>query len=408
MQPVVWINPRRLPWHEARRSIEYGETDIVAVRDRLRRARRLTAHLFPDEVWLDSPGTIESILQPLAPVRGIAGRIFAKLDSRLPIAGSIKARGGVYEVLSHAERLAVAAGIVEPGADLLPLASPSARRLFAAQCIAVGSTGNLGLSIGTMSRALGFRATIHMSSDARGWKKKRLRELGAAVLEYESDYSEAVRRGRLAAETDDSTYFVDDENSPELFLAYAAAARYLRDQLETALVTVDEEHPLFVYLPCGVGGGPGGVCLGLKIEYGDAVKCFFVEPTHSPAMTLGLSTELHHEISVADIGLDNATIADGLAVGRPSGFVGRTLGRTIDGAITVTDESLLRWLARVYKDEGLRLEPSATAGIAGLARLANDSVADFDRATHVVWATGGGMLPDDEFRRYLASADRLS
>ena len=406
-QPVVWINTRRLPWHEARRTVAYDDADVETVRDRLRRARRLTAHLFPEEVWLDSPGVIESALQPVTATRGVAERVFAKLDSHLPIAGSIKARGGVYEVLSHAERLAIEAGIVEPGADLLPLASARARELFATQCIAVGSTGNLGLSIGTMSRALAFRATIHMSADARGWKKRRLRELGAEVVEYESDYSEAVRRGRLVAEGDEDTYFVDDENSPALFLAYAASARYLRSQLDEAGVTVDAGHPLFVYLPCGVGGGPGGVCLGLKIEYGEAVRCFFVEPTHSPAMTLGLSTGRHHEISVADIGLDNVTIADGLAVGRPSGFVGRMLSRTIDGAITVTDESLLRWLGRIHKDDGLALEPSATAGCAALVRLASDPVASFDRATHIVWATGGGMLPDEEFLRYLASADRL-
>ena len=407
MQPVVWINPHRVPWREARRHIDYTEADIEAVRDRFRRARALAAHLFPEERWIDSPGTVESPLQPLNATHRVAERVFVKLDSRLPIAGSIKARGGVYEVLHHAERLAVAHGIVEPRADLLPLASQRARSLFARHTVAVGSTGNLGVSIGTMSRALGFRTTIHMSADAQDWKKRRLRELGAEVVEYESDYSEAVRCGRLAAEGDRNTYFVDDEHSADLFLAYAASGGYLRDQLETAGVAVDEEHPLFVYLPCGVGGGPGGVCLGLKLEYGDAVRCFFVEPTHSPAMILGLATGRHNEVSVADIGLDNATIANGLAVGRPSGFVGRLLDRTIDGAITVTDESLLRWTARVHRDDALRLEPSAAAGPAGLVRLADGPLASVAGATHLVWATGGGALPDEEFERYLAQAARL-
>jgi len=73
-------------------------------------------------------------------------------------------------------------------------------------------------------------------------------------------------------------------------------------------------------------------------------------------MLLGVHTGLHEGISVQEIGIDNLTAADGLAVGRPSGFVGRAMQRLIDGYATVTDEELYRLLALLEQTQGLRLE----------------------------------------------------
>ena len=44
---------------------------------------------------------------------------------------------------------------------------------------------------------------------------------------------------------------------------------------------------------------------------------------------------------VQDFGIDNITDADGLAVGRASGFVGKTLENLISGSYTVKDESYI-------------------------------------------------------------------
>lgn len=178
-------------------------------------------------------------------------------------------------------------------------------------------------------------------------------------------------------------------------------------------IAVDEQHPLFVYLPCGVGGGPGGVAFGLKMAFGDNVHCIFAEPTHSPCMLLGVHTGLHDEIAVQDLGIDNVTAADGLAVGRPSGFVGRAMERLIDGYYTISDQRMYQHLGQLNNCEGIQLEPSALAGMIGPVMITKDPAyqqrfnlneSTMQNATHVVWATGGGMVPENEMASYLAKS----
>ncbi|UIP86788.1 D-serine ammonia-lyase [Pseudomonas phenolilytica] len=423
LRETTWFNPAIAPTATALADVGLTANDVAEASARLQRFAPYLAKVFPETAA--AGGIIESPLVPLPTLGrqlldeiGVAagGALWLKADNQLPISGSIKARGGIHEVLKHAEDLALQAGLIRPGDDYAALASDAARAFLGRYRIAVGSTGNLGLSIGIVSARLGFQATVHMSADARQWKKDRLRASGVTVVEYASDYSVAVAQGREQAASDPNCYFVDDENSPQLFLGYAVAAERLARQFEQAGIQVDAEHPLFVYLPCGVGGGPGGVAFGLKLAFGDAVHCLFAEPTHSPCMLLGVYSGLHDAVCVQDFGIDNVTAADGLAVGRPSGFVGRAMQRLIDGYYTVTDETLSRLLASAWELEQVRLEPSALAGMPGLQRVlrAPDYLqrigvdpARLARATHLVWGTGGSMVPDAEFAAYLAQGRAL-
>ncbi|NVZ22601.1 D-serine ammonia-lyase [Pseudomonas costantinii] len=423
LQEVSWFNPAIAPSAIALGDVGLNTDDVKQASERLRRFAPYIAKVFPETAA--AGGMIESGIQPLKAFQhqllseaGLAdiGNLWLKKDNELPISGSIKARGGIHEVLKHAEDLALQAGLITLEDNYAVLASDSALEFFSRYKIAVGSTGNLGLSIGIMSAKLGFQATVHMSSDARQWKKDKLRANGVTVVEYESDYSVAVENGRRQAENDPACYFIDDENSPHLFLGYAVAAERLAKQFESTGVQVDANHPLFVYLPCGVGGGPGGVAFGLKLVFGDAVHCVFAEPTHSPCMLLGVHTGLHDEVSVQDFGIDNVTAADGLAVGRPSGFVGKAMQRLIDGYYTVTDEALYRLMFMAHELEGVQLEPSALAGAPGIVRVLSDehylrrigvSTATLANATHLIWGTGGSMVPATEFAAYLDKGRRL-
>lgn len=414
---VLWENTNRQK--EATTNL-FSLQEVEEAEETLSRFSSYLIIAFPE--LLESQGLIESTIQDISLIKkalekefdvSIPGQLILKCDHALPISGSIKARGGIFEVLRHAERLAIASGKLKKEDNYAVLATEDFQSFFQQYTIAVGSTGNLGLSIGIMGKKLGFNVVVHMSSDAKEWKKALLREKGAAVIEYEADYSVAVEQGRLEAEQDPKCHFIDDENSKDLFAGYAVAAKRLKHQFEKTNIKVDEVHPLFVYLPCGVGGGPGGVAYGLRELFGEHVHIFFAEPVESPCMTIGLLTGLHDEISVEDIGLDNKTEADGLAVGRASKFVGKVMETYISGCYTVTDEELFTSLGLAMNSEGLFLEPSAHAGMLGPIQLMKKGknylekhhlTDKMEQATHIVWATGGSMVPQEMREEYLKKA----
>jgi D-serine dehydratase len=410
-EPSAWFNPAVTTTAAGLSASGLSPRIVNDAAARLNRFAPWIAQAFPETSA--ARGVIESPLAASPEMQrelGLAaGTLLLKRDDILPVSGSIKARGGVHEVLEYAESLAGEAGLLP--ADYRAFGSDPFRRVMARHRVVVGSTGNLGLSIGITAAALGLRATVHMSTHAQAWKKELLRGLGVDVVEHSTDYTAAVDAGRQAAQADPATHFVDDEHSVSLFAGYAVAGRRVARQLSDQGIAVAEDHPLFVYLPCGIGGAPGGVAYGLALEFGDAVHCIFAEPVAAPAMMLGVYTGHHDQISVSELGLDTRTVADGLAVGRPSGFVGRRMQGLIDGYYTVTDQHLKDQVKALYTMEGILAEPSAVASLDGPHWISTDAEY-LDRknltgrrlknATHIAWLTGGGMVPAEIQRSYLA------
>ncbi len=405
-QPVYYVNE----YYDPSAIVIQKDAQVEEARTRLARFAPFIRQAFPETEndcgLIESPLTeIPKMAQALKQTADFKGSLWLKQDSELAVSGSIKARGGIYEVLHFAETVALRHHKIRPDTDYSIFATPEMKELLSGYEVSVGSTGNLGLSIGIMSRALGFRVTVHMSADARQWKKDRLRSLGATVVEYADDYEAAVAEGRRLASLGPKNHFVDDENSMDLFYGYAVSGERLKAQLEEKGIKVSEDHPLFVYLPCGVGGGPGGVAYGIQNALGPHAHCIFAEPTQAPCMLLSILTQTHGEMSVKDIGLSGQTEADGLAVGRASTAISLEMTPRLDALYTIEDEKLNPYIQMLYKPEGIFIEPSAAAGFDGPAYVSASNQYDekaMQNATHIVWATGGRMVPEEDRKIFLA------
>ena len=152
LKPTVWINPQKDRASRAWSELELTKEDIYDADRRLRRFAPLLVKYFEDTRPLN--GLIESPLKPIKNMEevlkseyGFKGNLYLKMDSHLAIAGSVKARGGIYEILYLAEKIALEKGLIKPEDDYSVLAEEECRKVFAQQTIQVGSTGIWGFPL---------------------------------------------------------------------------------------------------------------------------------------------------------------------------------------------------------------------------------------------------------------------
>ena len=117
---TCWMNPNLAEYDAVKEGLPLFEEDVTDASKRLSRFAPLIMRLFPETTI--TGGIIESPLKEIEATKDsitrenggkeILGRLFLKCDSHLAIVGSVKARGGIYEVLKHTEALAMEAGLL--------------------------------------------------------------------------------------------------------------------------------------------------------------------------------------------------------------------------------------------------------------------------------------------------------
>ena len=121
-QEFLWHNTELTPYSQADFGYPLSFSQIEDAANRLKRFAPLLKKLFPET----DNGIIESPLQPIPHMQkafgAVNGTVLLKRDDSLPVAGSVKARGGIYEVLKHTEELALQHGLITEDDDYSILA----------------------------------------------------------------------------------------------------------------------------------------------------------------------------------------------------------------------------------------------------------------------------------------------
>ena len=109
LKETTWFNPGTTSLAEGLPYVGLTAHDVEDAHARLTRFAPYLALAFPETAA--TGGIIESELAAIPAMQKrlekefgqhINGEVLLKKDSHLPISGSIKARGGIYEVLTHA------------------------------------------------------------------------------------------------------------------------------------------------------------------------------------------------------------------------------------------------------------------------------------------------------------------
>ena len=105
------------------------------------------------------------------------------------------------------------------------------------------------------------------------------------------------------------------------------------------------------------------------------------------------------------------TAADGLAVPAASQLAVKEMRPRLSGVVVIGEDNLLRDLYLLKEQHSIQLEPSAAAALSGPRAIFNTAegatyiekhglTQHMPRANHIVWATGGALMPKQEFKAF--------
>jgi threonine dehydratase len=238
--------------------------------------------------------------------------------------GTFKARGALNRVLACRER-----GELNEGTGIV-----------------VASGGNAGLANAYAAKELGVPATVFVPEAAPAVKVKKLREIGATVIQHGSEYSEAYDAA-MAYAGETGAVYCHAYDQPEIAAGAGTIGAEVLEQLDgldTVMVAV----------------GGGGLMAGVAAAVEGRARVVGVESENTPTLHAALAAGTPVDVAVSGI------TADSLGA-RQIGRIGFEVAvRTGVRAVLVSDEDIVAARSLLWQEYRIIVEHAAAAAFAAL------------------------------------------
>jgi threonine dehydratase len=240
-----------------------------------------------------------------------------------------------------------------------------------ARGVVAASAGNHAQGVALAANLLDTRALIFMPEGAPLPKVEATRAYGAEVRFVPGTVDDCLTAAREYAEREGAV-IVHPFDHPDVIAGQGTVGLEILEQVPDVATVV---------VPIGGGGLISGIAAAIKGPRPD-VRIFGVQAegcaSCPPSLAAGQPLQLETQ----------ATIADGIAVGRPGDLTLPHIADLVDDVVTVSDEDISRALLLCLERGKLVVEPAGAAGVAAV-------MAHAERFTPpvVVVLSGGNVDP---------------
>jgi threonine dehydratase len=209
------------------------------------------------------------------------------------------------------------------------------------------SSGNHGRAVAWVARRVNLPAVIVMNDNAPAVKVDAVRAEGAEVVLV--DRYQRVATAEARARRDGLT-MIPPFNDPDVILGQATCALEILD-----------EWPEAAHLLCPIGGGGllAGCCTSI-MALDHPVEPIGVEPAGAAKLSAALAAGKPAALE------KTASIADGLLPTAVGELTWERIRQRVRRAFQVSDESIGRAVGFLFREMGLKVEPSGAVGVAAL------------------------------------------